>query len=173
MYNARSRGSAANKGISPKRIVTIGSLLLVLGFNQVASMSLDRLALERNELPADQQQPQQQDVLVDNMKLTSIPSADSSDMYMLVPDTVASQLEDTEHVNRNSIEADPESDPSGSSASDMLMLESDSSPAMQLVELPSDITVAESQPETEHDAEHDAEQQPESIEEHVVLMKPA
>ncbi|KAH8251142.1 hypothetical protein KR038_009321 [Drosophila bunnanda] len=193
MHTARSRAGLApqrsnsnsNSSSGGRRCLQLLLLAVLLHHERAAAMSLDRLALERNELPADQfpaaepapaPAPAQPDVLVDDMKLTSIPSADAAaDMYMLVPETVASQLEDTEHVHRNSIESDSGSEDPASAASDMLMLESDSSPALQLVELPSDITVAEQEQEQDQDQEQDHQQQlqPESIEEHVVLMKPS
>lgn len=113
MHTARSRAgsvpqrSNSSHSHSSRRCLQLLLLAVLLHHEQAAAMSLDRLALERNELPVEQQSQPQPDVLVDDMKLTSIPSADSaSDMYMLIPETVASQLEDTEHVNRNSIESD-------------------------------------------------------------------
>ncbi|EDW31005.1 GL15219 [Drosophila persimilis] len=197
MYNGRSRSASRTgpgPGPSPGPILLLtlaGSLLAM----QAAAMSLDRLALERNELPApapapaNEMQPHsetqpQNDLLVDDMKLASLASASGdSDMYMLVPESVASQLG---AADRNTIEsgsvadadadADPDADADLPGSSDMLMLESDDTPAMQLVELPSDITVAEAEAEAEAEADAEAAPesqpevhiQPEMIEEHVV-----
>ncbi|KAH8416591.1 hypothetical protein KR222_010606 [Zaprionus bogoriensis] len=157
-------------------------LLLLLAVNQAAAMSLDRLALERNELPAAEPTAASTgDVVVDDMKMAAVPASGNTDMYMLVPESVASQLDaESEHVHRNTIDSSDAdaAEPLQPESADMLMLESDDTPAMQMVELPQDITVAEAEPEaqTESQVDMESESQPETavvaspelIEEHVV-----
>ncbi|XP_034123871.1 titin [Drosophila guanche] len=177
MYNGRSRSASRTGPDCGSRSAPISILLLALlgAMQTTTAMSLDRLALERNELPA----AAQNDLLVDDMKLASLATASGdTDMYMLVPESVASQLNaaDRNTIESGASESDADADLPGSS--DMLMLESDDTPAMQLVELPSDITVAEAEAEAEADPEaetaHETQPemhihlQPEMIEEHVV-----
>ncbi|BFG02954.1 titin [Drosophila madeirensis] len=173
MYNGRSRSASRTGPDCGSRSAPISILLLALlgAMQTTTAMSLDRLALERNELPV----AAQNDLLVDDMKLASLATASGdTDMYMLVPESVASQLN---AADRNTIESgasESEADADLPGSSDMLMLESDDTPAMQLVELPSDITVAEAEAEaypeaeTAHETQPEMHIQPEMIEEHVV-----
>ncbi|XP_070067373.1 uncharacterized protein [Drosophila virilis] len=159
MYDGRSTRAAFQATTTTTTTTTMATralLLLLLAVNQATSMSLDRLALERNELPPAAAEVQHSTVVVDDMKMAALPAHGATDMYMLVPESVASQLDDTEHVHRNTIESDADADAEAEAenaavgeSADMLMLESDDTPAMQLVELPSDITVAELKTETQ------------------------
>ncbi|EDW82391.2 uncharacterized protein Dwil_GK25779 [Drosophila willistoni] len=152
--------------------------IITFGIGSVSSMSLDRLALERNELAqlpqvATEDNNNNSPILVDDLKLTAAPNGGNTDTYMLVPASVANQLDQSANVIMNTIENVPESSDSETDLSnpnsDMLMLESDQGPAMQIVALPSDITIAESPA-----VETPASESMELIAEHVVedLQKP-